>query len=481
MRRKFLRTFVLLAVLAVVAAACSNDTTDDTTTTAAPATTAAPDTTTTTAAPATTTTAAPATTTTAAGSEVATGIGVTAEACPDGNPDRGCIYLGVLTDESGPFQAAAPALLGGQRAFWATVNATGGIGGMYDVAVPEDLKKDTQYNAEVFVQSYNDIAGEIAAVAQSLGTPQTIAAIADYARDNTVAAPMSWWSGWAFDAEDQGLVVEFGANYCFEAMNAVDWSVGALPAANRPAPTNVGILFYPTDYGFDYAEGVRVAAAANGINVAWELPVVPISVGGDPMQVESVGQVLQNPVDVVFLVTGPNETGAIVGGAASQGATNLFIGAGPSWNVGILGSAAAPAFQAGIYFQSSYVGPWDYASGGHEKMRAALGAAGVDPNDFFVAGWVSQYGLKAALDASLSGGDLTREGIASAAKALTSVDYEGMMAARAFGGDPNTEAPRDSVVAGFDANSSTGMSIVQDFFVGPTAAAYDFSAPCVEG
>lgn len=477
MTPKLLRTFVLLAVLAIVAAACSNDTTDSS------STTAPPETTTTTAAPDTTTTAAPDTTTTTAdpGGEIVTGPGVTAEPCPGGNADRGCIYLGVLTDESGPFAAAAPALLGAQRAFWATVNATGGVGGAYDVVLPDDLKKDTQYNPEVFVQSYNDIAGEVAAVAQSLGTPQTIAALGDYERDDTVAAPMSWWSGWNFDSVDSGLVVEFGANYCFEAMNAVDWSMGALPAAGRPAPARIGILLFPTDYGRDYAAGVKIAAEANGIEVAWEAPVIPISAGGDPTQVEAVGQVLSNPVDVVYLVTGPSETAAIVAGSAAQGATNLFIGAGPSWNVGILATQAAPAFQAGIYFQSGYVGPWDYDSVGHEKMRAALGAAGVDPNDFFVSGWVSQYGVLATLEAAYAAGDLSHEGIAAAARGLTSVSYEGMVSDRAFGGDPATEAPRDTTVAGFDANSSTGMSIVQDFFVGPTASAHDYSAPCAEG
>jgi ABC-type branched-subunit amino acid transport system substrate-binding protein len=476
-KRKLMRTCALLAVLALVAAACSNDTTDTTTTTAAPqdtTTTAPPETTTTTEAP-------DSTTTTVAGGDVQTGVGVTTEPCPDGNPDRGCIYLGVLTDESGPFAAAAPALLGGQRAFWGTVNATGGIGGQFDVALPDDLKKDTQYNPEVFVQSYNDLAGDVAAIAQSLGTPQTIAAIPDYDRDDTVAAPMSWWSGWGFDGEDQGLVIEFGTNYCFEAMNAFDWSMQAVPAAGRPAPANVGVLFFPTDYGRDYLEGVKIAAAANGVNVAWELPVVPISAGGDPTQVEAIGQVLGNPVDIVYLVTGPSETAAIVAGAASQGATNLFIGAGPSWNVGILATAAAPAFQAGIFFQSAYVGEWDYDSPGHEKMRAALGAAGVDPNDFFVSGWVSQYGLKAALDSALANGDLTRAGIAEAARSLTSVDYEGMMPARSFGGDPATEFPREGVVSAYDENSSTGFSVVQDFFVGPTAAAYDFTGPCAAG
>lgn len=474
MKLKLIRIIVMLAVFALVATACSNDSGDEDTTTAAPETTAAPAATTT-AAPVETT-AAPVETTAAAGP--VTGPGVTAEPCPDGNAENGCIYLGVLTDESGPFAAAAPALLGGQRAFWAAVNAGGGIGGAYDVALPDDLKKDTQYNPEVFVQSYNDVAGDVAAIAQSLGTPQTIAALDDYERDNTVAAPMSWWSGWGFDSEDRGLVVEFGTNYCFEAMNAVDWSMGALPAAGRDAPTTVGILEFPTDYGFDYAAGVKIAAEANGLDVAWEVPVVPVSAGGDPQQVEAVQQVINNPVDVVYLVTGPSETAAIVGGAAAQGATNIFIGAAPSWNVGLLQTAAAPAFEAGIYYQSSFTTPWDYDSPGHEKMRQTLGAVGVDPNDFFVSGWVSQYGLKAALEAAFAAGDLSHEGIVSAAQNLTEVDYEGMIPSRAFGGDPNEQFPREATVGGVDVSASTGIAVLQDFFVGPTAEAYEFTAAC---
>jgi hypothetical protein len=475
MNRKSIRIGMLITVLALVAAACSNTDTDDTTTTVAPVAT--------TTAPAATTTEAPAATTTTAADdgEVAFDIGVTEEPCEAGNPDHGCIYLGILTDQSGPFQAASPALVGAQRAFWAAANAAGGIGDAFDVVMPDDLTKDTQYSPEVFVQQYNDIAGEIAAVGQSLGTSQSIAALDDMVRDNTVAAPMTWWSGWAFEENDHGLVVEFGTNYCFEAMNAFDWSMAAVPAAGRPAPTRVGILAFPGDYGADYGAGVKLAAAANGVEVAWEQVVIPISAGGDETQAEAIQKLLAEPVDIVYLVTGPSETGAIVGGAAAKGATNLFIGAAPSWNVALLGSAAAPAFEAGLYFQSSFVGPWAYDSPGHEAMRQTLAVGGItdeQANDFFVSGWVSQYGLKAALDDAYASGDLTKAGIAKVAGSLTGVSYAGMLAERDFGGDPNTQTPRMSLVGAVDVTQPTGIGVVQDFFVGPTSEALDFTAAC---
>jgi hypothetical protein len=466
----------VLAVMSMVAAACgdSGTTTTEPAATEAPATTATPATTQPPATEAPATTAPPA-------MELMTDVGITEEPCPGGNPDRGCIYLGILTDETGPFAAASPALVGAHRAFWATVNATGGIAGLYDVAAPDDLKRDTGYVPDAHVASYAEIADDVAALAETLGTAQTIAALPDYARDNTIGSPASWWSGWGFEAFDQGLILEYGTSYCFEAMNAVDWAVGAVPAAGRPDITSIGIIEHPTDYGFDYAAGVKVAAEANGIEVAWELPIVPVAAGGDPAQVEAVTQVVSDPVDVVFMAVAPAETAAIVGGSLQQGATNLFVGAAPTWNVALLGTAAAPAFEAGAYFQSAFVGGWDTESVGHEKMRTAIAAVGADPNDFFVTGWVSQYPIKAALEAAVASGDATKAGIAAAAKALTEVDYEGMMPSRSYSGDPNDVFPRESLVGGYSADATTGIATVQDFFVGPTAAGYDYSAPCFTG
>ena len=470
--RKWTKLLAVLAVLGLIAAACSNETAE-TTTTAPTGTTAAQ-----------TTTTGGDTTTTEAMMEIITGPGVTAEPCPGGNPDHGCIYLGVLTDESGPFAGAAPALYGGQQLFWATVNAEGGIGGAYDVALPEDLKKDTGYQDDVMVTSYAQIAEDVAAIAQSLGTPQTLAVSPDYARDHTVAAPMSWWSGWAFEER----ILEFGTGYCFEAMNAVDWATVAIPAVGREFST-AGIAFIPNDYGLDYGAGVKLAAEANGITVAWEQPVIPASSGGDPTQTEAVAKIVAEPVDIVFVVGGPNETAAIVGGAAQQmrAEVPLFIGAGPSWNVALLGSPAAPAFQSGIFFQSAPFPAWDYESVGHTKMRAAVEAAGLPANDFFVAGWMSQYAIKAALESAYESGDLSHIGIETAAFALTDVDYEGMMPTRSFTGDPNDPAvyPRTSLIGQYSADSTTGIEIIQDpstsdsgFFVGPTASDFTFTTAC---
>ncbi|HDH26261.1 MAG TPA: branched-chain amino acid ABC transporter substrate-binding protein [Actinobacteria bacterium] len=407
-------------------------------------------------------------------------IGVTAEPCEGGNPDRGCIYLGIIDDETGPFAATAPALVGGQKAFWATVNATGGIAGAFDVTIPDDLVKDGQYKPDVTVQKYTQIADSIAALAMLLGTPQGIATLDSMKADNTIAAPMTWWSGWGFDSTDYGLVLEFGTNYCFEAMNAVDWAIQAVPAAGRSTVASVGIVKFPGDYGDDYAAGVAKAAEADGLKVAWQQVIIPASAGGDPTQAEAVAKIAADPVDVVFVVSGPSELAAVVGGAAQVLGEKvpIFIGASPTWNPGLLKTAASAAFELGIYYQSAPFGPWGYDSVGHEKMRTALGD--VPGNFFFVAGWASQYALKAAFEAAYAAGDLTKAGIYAAAQNLTDVDYEGMMPARSFAGAPNDVFPRGSLMSGVDTSAVDGVSVLKDFFTGPTAAKYDFTEPCAK-
>ena len=131
-------------------------------------------------------------------STVETGVGVTSDPCPEAiggiptgaDPSKGCIYLGLLNDYTGPFGPLGPALETGQRAFWLWANQSGGIGD-YSVAIVEGY--DTQYNPQKHLEGYKAQRGEVAALAMSLGTPQTQFILDDMDADNMVAAPMSWY------------------------------------------------------------------------------------------------------------------------------------------------------------------------------------------------------------------------------------------------------------------------------------------------
>ena len=172
----------------------------------------------------------------------------------------------------------------------------------------------------------------------------------------------------------------------------------------------------------------------------------------------------------------------IVGQTAAQGFTGQFIGLGPTWNPALLATPAAPALEA-LYLQSGYWGPFGSDTPGHEAMREALGDV-EQPNDGYTAGWAWSYPLKAALEEWLDGDyDKDRAGLLEAVKSLETIDYEGMLPEDAGkrSGEPDDNIFRASVLSKVDKAAPSGVSLIQDFTVGPTAEAYSFDGPCFEG
>ena len=401
------------------------------------------------------------------GSEAIDAPGVTDQACPEAvNEDNGCIYLGTISDlTAGPFAPLGVPITEAQTAFWQRVNEDGGIGG-YDIDVTTHVK-DNLYNTETHVQVYNEVAGEVLALAQTLGSPTTLAALGQMKSDEMIGAPASWTSLWAF--EDN--ILESGANYCAEAMNNVDYMV------DNSDISSVMSVGFPGDYGGDGAAGARIAADAHGLDYT----NVETASGQEAQSGAISASVRQSP-DLVILGTGPTETAVIVGQAAAQGYQGQFIGLGPTWNPALLGTPAADALQA-LYLQSGYWGPFGTETDGHAAMREAIGDVD-QPNDGYTAGWAWSYPLKAALEEWLDGDhDKTRAGLLEAVRALETIDYEGMLPEEAGNraGDPDETVFRQTVISRVDPAAPSGVSIVQDFFAGPTVEEHAFEGACFEG
>ncbi len=400
------------------------------------------------------------------------GPGVTEEPCPDAvNEDNGCIYLGILSDLSvGPFAPLAVPLTAAQEAFWQRVNEEGGLTAEgLDIAFDVDVvsyQRDTQYDPTEHSRLYEEIKPNILALAQTLGSATTDAILPDMQASDIIAAPAAWSSLYAFEE----VILESGANYCIESMNAVDYAVEA------HGIETVMAVHYEDDYGEDAAAGAKIAAEGHGM----EFISVPTPIGQDN-QAEAVGRVLAEQPNLVIITTGPAEMAAIVGGTAAQGFTDVrFIGTSPTWNPALLASPAAEAL-VGLYEQT---GPWtdgfDGDTPGHQAMRDALGE--VDTvNDGYTSGWIWQYPIKAALEGALADGDLTRSGVRAAAASLTSVDYEGMLPAGAgnFADGPDGQL-RANTINRPDPESPTGVSVAVELTSFPTAEAYELTQPCYE-
>jgi ABC-type branched-subunit amino acid transport system substrate-binding protein len=390
--------------------------------------------------------------------------GVTKEPCPQAiDKAKGCIYLGTISDlTEGPFRALAVPITESQKAFWARVNKDGGIGN-YEVDVTKYVR-DNKYKAEVQNQVYQEIKGNILALAQTLGSPTTMAIIDDMNKEKIVAAPASWTSEWAF----QDVILESGANYCIESMNALDY------ASQKYQSKSVMAVHYPGDYGDDAAAGVKYAAEKLGMKYA----DVKTATGAEA-QAPAITAILTQKPDLVIVTAGPAETAAIVGGAAARGFTGRFIGTSPSWNPGLITSPAATALKA-LFEQSAPWNSWSTDSPGHRAMREALSSV-TTPNDGYTAGWVWSYPLKAALKKAADANKLTREGVLEAAKSLTSVDYEGMLPAEAgnYAGGPDGLFRQTAIYKPDDAGP-TKVSQVKDLFISNIAKDFKLTGACYE-
>jgi hypothetical protein len=399
------------------------------------------------------------------GGDAASAPGVTKEPCPQAiDKSKGCIYLGSISDlTEGPFRALAVPITEAQKAFWARVNKNGGVGGKYEVDVTKYVR-DNKYKAEVHNQVYQEIKGNVLALAQTLGSPTTAAVIDDMRKERIVAAPASWTSAWAFE----DVILESGANYCIESMNALDY------ASQKYASKSVMAVHYPGDYGDDAAAGAKYAAEKLGM----KFTDVKTATGAEAQAAAITAIVTQKP-DLVIVTAGPTETAAIVGGSAARQFAGRFIGTSPTWNPGMIASPAANALKA-LYEQSAPWNSWSTDSPGHKALREALASVN-PPNDGYTAGWVWSYPLKAALDKAAAANKLTRDGVLEAAKSLTSVDYEGMLPSEAgnYAAGPDGLFRQTAIYKPDDAGP-TKVSQVKDLFISTIAKDFKLTGACYE-
>jgi ABC-type branched-subunit amino acid transport system substrate-binding protein len=457
---------IVVFVLALVAAACSSDG-GDTTTTTTTTTTVAPgggDTTTTTTAPG------------GGDEEIKTGRGV--------DPETKTIKLGLLADLTGIFAPLVIDITDAQKVYWDNVNAAGGVDGW----TVELVVEDTNYNLEQHQEKYAKLREEVVAISQSTGSPTNVATLPKYVEDSMLVLPLSWFSGWAFPEFDSGVMIEQNTNYCIEAMNLVDF-------AQSMGGATINVVGFPGDYGQDAAIGAKSAIDFyDGVELGYdgEAKVIP---GQDYTEV--IQGIATSGADWTILTTNASIGAEIVAGAVAAGYTGLFTGSSPTYDFRLLDTPAAPLYDA-LYYQSAYNVGWGTDTPGNNEMMAAMTAAYPDrrPSDAFITGWNESIVMHEVIKAALANKDITPEGMVAASNALSDVDFGGSQPNQSWAGSPNDFVQRglaifkpdlalytaaggaDQTVSQDDA--TTGSKLVQDFFVGDAAAAYDFTEACYQ-
>ena len=393
------------------------------------------------------------------------------------------IRVGLNADLSGIFAGLVSPIVDAQQAYFDRLNENGGIDGRE----VELVILDTAYDVPTHLDNYAEFAEEsedgVVMISQSTGSPHTGAIAADLADDDLIAIPLSWYSGWA-DQEFGGNVFELYTNYCFEAMNAIEFLAGNSPA---DAPT-AAVVTFPGEYGQDNAAGAKIAIEQLGLDLVFDGEG---ALAGEDFSGVVAELVAADP-DIVYIASSPGVLAQVLGGAAAQGLDAIWSGSSPSYNPALLGTEVAPALDA-LYFHSTYGALWNAnESPGMLDMVATLtervpqGTYAVA--DSYVFGWTEAIFTEAVLRQASSNGDLTRAGVVAAANEVT-VDFQGLAPDQTWVGAPNDFAVRGSFI--YDINvadatletsitepGSAGFSLLAENFVGEVAAGHEFNEPC---
>ena len=470
------RGVLLLLVLALVAVACGGNV--EATTTVADTTPVE------TTGDTTATTMVEETTTTAAGEgDITFDVGVTEDT----------ITLGLLADLSGPFAPLVTDIVAAQEVYWDIVNEAGGIA---DRQI-ELIVRDTAYNPDQHRTEYEAIRDQVAMLSQSTGSPQTAGVIDLMLEDDMVAIPLTWYSGWGDPSFDQSTVLEQQTNYCLESMNVIEY-VSSQFEADNGRPATVAVISFPGEYGQDGAFGAKYAVEQLGLELVFDAEGLVTPAGDDP-ETEIITGIVGAAPDIVYTTVNPTNLAVIMGGAAQSGFQGIWTGNVPSYDFRLLDSPVAPIIDA-AYVQPGYNVAWGTDVPGMSALYDAMLAARPDlrPSDAFVIGWLEAKVAEAVLLAAAESGDMTRAGIKAAALQLQGFGFEGLAPDQSYApaDDPNTYVTRS--IAIFDPNleaytaaggaaqtigeaengGTTGSDLVQEFFVGELAGAYDFTGAC---
>jgi ABC-type branched-subunit amino acid transport system substrate-binding protein len=395
------------------------------------------------------------------------------------------IYVGLLTDLTGPFSGNVLDIVDAQIAFWRDLNEAGGIAGRR----VELIIADTRYEVDAHQDRYRELRDQVVMFTHSTGAPHTVAIAADLVDDDRLAIPTTWYSGWSDPALGSN-VLETGSNYCLEAMNAISYLANDHRATTGFDPS-IAIATNPGDYGQDSAAGAHYAAAQLGLSIAYDGEG---TITGPGSVTEVAAAIARSGAAWTWLTTDPITAAQIVGAAAQLGYQGKWSGAMPTFSPRLLDTALGP-YLSQNWVLSALFSPLGAQVDGMDEVLEVMADSYPDrfPSDGVVKGFLEFSVARQVLEQAAAGGDLTPAGVVAAAAGIGELDFGGIGPVNRYTGDPNGDVSRATALyrpdhglfeaqggleATFGSGAVSAFSLIQDFTVSELAAGYDFQGPC---
>ncbi|GHI52296.1 lipoprotein [Streptomyces rubradiris] len=251
---------------------------------------------------------------------VRTGPGVTADT----------IRLGALTDLTGPYATLGKSNVQAQQLWADQVNAQGGI----CHRKIEIVVKDHGYDVQKAVTAYADIAPDVVALPQVIGSSVVAALLDDIERDKVLTFPQAW----SASLLGKDAVQVLGTTYDVDALAAVDYLTRTKGIGKGD---RIGHVYFEGDYGDNALEGSTWAAERAGITVVGQ----KIQATDTDLSAQ-VAALAKADVKAVLISAGPAQTASLVGVAAASGLKVPVVTSAPGYAPQLLKTQAAPALVA---------------------------------------------------------------------------------------------------------------------------------------
>ncbi|MFR9794914.1 ABC transporter substrate-binding protein [Streptomyces sp. MS06] len=317
------------------------------------------------------------------------------------------LRLGALTDLTGPYATLGKSIVQAQQMWADETNAQGGICGRNI----EIVVKDHGYDVQKAVTAYADIAPDVVALPQVIGSPMVAALLDDIERDHMLTFPQAW----SASLLGKDSVQVLGTTYDLDMIAAVDYltRTKGLKKGDR-----IGHVYFEGEYGANALEGSTWAAGKAG------LTVVPQKIKATDTDLSAQVSALQKAgVKAVLISAGPAQTASLAGVAASRGLRVPVVSSAPGFAPQLMKTPAAPALAALLHVVSAAPAVSSDLPG-IRRMVAAYQKK--YPGSSVDSGVLSGYNaaelmgidLKAACDA----GSLAREDVVKAHRAQKNAD-----------------------------------------------------------
>lgn len=388
------------------------------------------------------------------GGEVATDVGVDAEA----------ITLGVLTDTSGPFRNLGTGITQGNQLWADELNARGGICGRQ---VQLEIA-DSGYKADTATTVYRQQQPGVLGYLQLLGSPINAALRGNLETDEVTSLALSWSS---FILDNPYQIIP-GTTYDLEMINGLAYLQQQGLIADGDT---LGHIYIGGEYGDNGFLGAQYYAQQHGMTLQ------PAKIAAADTDMTNIVTGFQGAgVKAILLTTTPAQTASALNAANALGLDVPVVGNNPVFDPATNLAGPAAASVGNLYVVASSV-PYSADLPKAKEVTAAFEAKFPDAGKNYGVPYGYAGGLiwEQILTQACDKGDLTRKGVHDAFLASRNITTDNLVASELDFSQAGSPPSRSVYIAQADPSQEGGLRQVVEPFTAPEADSY--KAPHQQG